>query len=89
MVNIAKISEMLRSLIFFHTIADIFTLNFEEPVLRAQLEFEFNSFSTDMFSFQSFFIILVSGVHPTCSVLKISVEECKNTAKTLTFLKYR
>ena len=54
MMNIAKISEKLRSLIYFHAIADIFPLNFEEPVLRAQLEFEFNSFSPDMFYFQSF-----------------------------------
>ena len=89
MMNIAKISEKLRSLIYFHAIADIFPLNFEEPVLRAQLEYEFNSFSTDTFSFQSVFIILVPWVHSNCTELKINVEEWKNISYMIPFFKYR
>ena len=39
--------SLAEELIFFHTF-------FEELVLRAEMEFEFNSFSPDMFYFQSF-----------------------------------
>ena len=75
MMKIAKISEMLRSqillaeeLIFSHTF-------FEELVLQAQMEFEFNSFSPDMFYFQRFFMILVSWVHSACTKRKVHVKE--------------
>ena len=60
--------SLAEELIFYHTF-------FEELVLRAEMEFEFNYFSPDMFYFQSFLIILVSWVHSACTESKIHVKE--------------
>ena len=53
-------------------------MNFEELVLRAQKEFEFNSFSAIIFFRQSLFSVLVSEVYTVGIKPKINGSDNKN-----------